>query len=90
MIIKNTNERFGHVGTCEANSIDELMAELDSQIVIWTREEANRLNDAAHNGEPSDGEEGPTFDELYAQIRDEFRAGLQAVEPEGVKVGPGW
>ena len=90
MLIKNTNERFGECGTFEAESVDELMAEMDPQIVIWTREEANKLNDARSNGEPSEGEDGPTFDELYARVRDEFRAGLEVVEPLGVKIGPGW
>ena len=90
MLIKNTNERFGECGTFEAGSIDEVIDEMDGQIVTWTRERAAQLNDAVHNGEPSEGDEGPAFDDLYAQVRDEFRAGLVVVEPEGVKVGGGW
>jgi hypothetical protein len=89
MLIKNTNERFGECGTFEAGSIDEVMDEMDGQIVTWTRERAAQLNDAVHNGEnPEDA--GLSFDEMYAQVRDEFRAGLVTVEPEGVKVGGGW
>jgi len=81
MMIKNTNERFGECGTFEAASIDEVVAEMDQQLVIWARERAEQLNDAVHNGEPSDGEAGPTVQELYEQVRDEFRAGLVVVEP---------
>lgn len=72
---KNTNERFGQVGTFEAESIDAIMYEMDGVLLDWAREQV---------------QDGETLDAAHERIRAEFRAGLVEVEPEGVKVGPGW